>query len=580
MQHNSKLKFNSAILLLLLIIIPALPLLTGGFPITHDGMAHLLRIAHLKRSIAEGQLLPGWLGFLDFTYGSPVLLYNWLLPYYLVLLITALGISVLTAMKTIYVLSLIASATFFYLFVKAYVSDNSAKIGALIYVWSPYYFYNIYERGALGEAVALTFAPFIFYCFKRSEKQWSLSAFWLCLIGLCLIILSHQAIAFLTILLLFGWELIQAQITHSIIQLKYLVMILISALLITSWFWIPRAIEISATHSLEIAGTMYASQLYSPLMSQNLLQFLDVLNKNIALAEHISVFTTNLFFIFYLIAFFIISIGMTQMLGIIIGLVFKFSSPMIKTSARYWSTIFFLSLYLTTYYSQSLWRILPLGWILYPWRFLGIATFAAAFLTALVIDNSAVKTYLKVLLLCSLVLQLPKLNQYLNGPRINPADALLFSSTSLTDKTGAYFPVWTKTQQLLDLNSSHFTRPSRNINENQNGELVEIKRTSFSAEYQSNSLETRPVTLNIFYFPGWQARVNNTEVKLQPNLDSSPAGLIKLILPAGRNKLKLMFTQTPLRIFCYAISIISLLLFITGSIIYKRIKFNTAKTHT
>jgi hypothetical protein len=62
------------------------------------------------------------------------------------------------------------------------------------------------------------------------------------------------------------------------------------------------------------------------------------------------------------------------------------------------------------------------------------------------------------------------------------------------------------------------------------------------------------ITLNLLYFPGWQAKLNGEPISLAPHPGS---GLIDLSLPAGNHTLTLTFGETPLRRLADIISIVA-----------------------
>jgi uncharacterized membrane protein YfhO len=78
-----------------------------------------------------------------------------------------------------------------------------------------------------------------------------------------------------------------------------------------------------------------------------------------------------------------------------------------------------------------------------------------------------------------------------------------------------------------------------------------------------------PVVAKIrnFYFPGWNAYINGTEIKIRTGPDSS-AMLIDV--PMGSHTLELNFVDTPIRRYSKLISLISILGIIFALIIFKK----------
>src|SRR6185503_14611113 len=62
------------------------------------------------------------------------------------------------------------------------------------------------------------------------------------------------------------------------------------------------------------------------------------------------------------------------------------------------------------------------------------------------------------------------------------------------------------------------------------------------------------LTLELLYFPGWQATLDNTPIAVEPHPGN---GLLDVQLPAGAHVLTVHFGETPLRLLADIISIIS-----------------------
>ncbi|HVZ58169.1 MAG TPA: hypothetical protein VG935_00235, partial [Patescibacteria group bacterium] len=92
---------NRAILLFLVIVslLPLLPLVHSGLPITHDGKDHVARIANFYQNLTEGVLIPRWAGNLNWGYGHPVLMFLYPLPSYMAAVFRWLNFSLIDSTK-------------------------------------------------------------------------------------------------------------------------------------------------------------------------------------------------------------------------------------------------------------------------------------------------------------------------------------------------------------------------------------------------------------------------------------------------------------------------------------------------
>jgi hypothetical protein len=107
------------------------------------------------------------------------------------------SLSVLYAWKlSLFILSYLCVYGMFLLGRRAFKDDIIALIVAVLYLFSPYRFTDLFFRGAYAEGAAFTFIPWVFYFLSVKGKDFSgLLASALCL---SLLVLTHQIIALYT----------------------------------------------------------------------------------------------------------------------------------------------------------------------------------------------------------------------------------------------------------------------------------------------------------------------------------------------------------------------------------------------
>src|SRR3989344_8161964 len=146
---------KSKFFLLLIFIISLFPLFDlfhPGLPITHDGKDHVARIANFYQNITEGNIIPRWAGNLNWGYGHPILMFLYPLPSYGASLFHFLGFSLVDSLKIIFGLAFILSGFSMYVLVKElFKNEESGFVSALLYLYAPYRFVDLYVRGAIGE---------------------------------------------------------------------------------------------------------------------------------------------------------------------------------------------------------------------------------------------------------------------------------------------------------------------------------------------------------------------------------------------------------------------------------------------
>src|SRR6266568_2717132 len=187
--------------LLALCCVPALwGLFHSGFFVSDDGNWMVIRLSAFYEMMRAGQLPVLFLLRLNHGYGYPVADFLYPLFLYLGAVIHVLGFSFVNTVKIILGLSVVGSGIFTYLWLRKIFSWKSAFVASLIYVYFPYHLLDIYQRGSVGEVLALCIVPFIFWQIERRAMVWAG-------VGLGLLIMSHNSLAFifLPVIFLYMW---------------------------------------------------------------------------------------------------------------------------------------------------------------------------------------------------------------------------------------------------------------------------------------------------------------------------------------------------------------------------------------
>ncbi len=231
-------------------IFSSIPLFMDYIPQQDDVLFHLSRIEGIARALREGifpvRVQPGWLG--DQGYGASLFYGDTLL--YIPALLRLMGFSLQTAYQMFLVGMNFLTAYIVYRLGKKLTGEAQiGVIGALLYCGSTYRLINLYARGALGEALAMTFLPLVIFGLYRilagdiKDKDYG-KAFILPAIGYALIIQSHtvsiEMVGILTILVC----LIAIRRTIQKERFFQLLKTAGCGLLLSAWFLVPFADEL------------------------------------------------------------------------------------------------------------------------------------------------------------------------------------------------------------------------------------------------------------------------------------------------------------------------------------------------
>lgn len=562
-----------AIAALVLLAIPALKSLAiPNFYTSHDGETHTARIAQYWQAAADGQIPPRFAPSLYNGLGSPILTYIYPLPYLAGSAVHSLGFSFTDSFEIIMALGFVFSGIFSYLWLKeVFKSEKAAFLGALFYIWVPYRFLLIYVRASISEHLAYTFLPLMFYCLTKLYQKNAF--FWIAATALTssFFLLSQNLVALIFLPIIGGYVLFLGIFSKS---LKYLFSVVVAGLWtlsIASITYLPAIFERKFVRFDEVYALTYLGNfvslgqlVHSPWgYGFSLTGFDDLMSFQVGLT-HLLVF-----------GFFLTLLTFKLLLTISSFWPWSRANLRVKSIDQFLVlSIFFglvvlvtIILMLPTDLTVSIWQhFKPLTNIDYPWRFLGVTTFAISFIVAYI-----AKTAKPGLIFILLILGVIIANR--NHLRINlPAnfnDNFFLNYYGTATQLGEFTPKWRQSTNVpigFDPNVHVESQEGDVMIENV---VAKSNKITFTAQVFS---DTAKIRINKFYFPGWNVQVdgtklvpfkdliitNTTTLALDKEQDSS--GLMMVNLQRGDHQVLAHFGETPLRLFANYLSLGSLIL--------------------
>ena len=529
-------KFSPFILILLLFALPLLNLLTPGLPVTHDGIDHVARIANFYKNLEEGILIPRWAGNLNWGFGHPILMFLYPLPSYATSFFHFLGLNLIDSFKLFFASSFILSGIFMYLWLKEFLGKNAAILGAVLYLFAPYRFIDLYVRGAIGEHAAFVFMPLVLYALykfnKKNRKQTgNYLRFLLVSISFAGLILSHNAISLMFIPFIIFYTLYLFWEHKSKLKLVVCGLSLFLGFLFSFFFWFPAFMEGKYTLRDIVTQGEYSSRFVNP-------QDLIFGSWNFGISGQFSV-----------------QIGIVHIILVLLAATFVIKQVLKKDKHNLLllgSLIFLLfSIFLMTPESKFVWdKVTTLQKLQFPWRFLSLIVFLTSLISAIFIAKIKLKDSSKKNLVVGILffaaIFLTKDFWQAREYKLIP-DSFFKTIYNGTTDTGESAPIW----------SVRFMekRPKAEI------ELIEgsasfkkIKRETTHREYEVSVNDRVRIRENTLYFPGWKVYDNGIEVKDVEFQDPKNRGLITFYLDKGEHYLELRFEETKLRTFANLVS--------------------------
>lgn len=538
-KHTLMKKNISSILLLLLVgigLIVSFGYLKPGLPNTDDGILMVIRASGFHESFTDGHIPVRWIQRLNENYGYPVLHFLYPLPFYLAEVFQLAGLSSLLSVKLIFAVATVLSGIGMYLFLQTKTIPVASFLGAATYILSPYWLFNLYTRGSLGEVLALSIVPWLFLVFETWKHKRSTLHFLLVSIVWSLLIVSHNSLALL-FSLVFVLYIIATSFEKKSKDLFTQTTLWVTLTgLLTSWFFVPALHDLRFTRS-SLVQISTIEQQFVPLLK------------------------------------------LVSQVGILGVIVLFFSAVFLRKNkiALFWLVLSMGVLFLQLPYSVVVWKLLQLDDLFqFPFRFLSLLIFAVSFLSAYLVDgwHKQRKTWatlgFTILVLFSLLFAMYQIGNVENQ-RFQPG----FFETNFDSTTNQkeFTPIG------VEKDPTTYAKNFYEILDRQEAfEIVEAFDKTQEKYVQVTLKDSITLSFNTHFFPGWVLLVDDEVV--EPRLDERGRPLIELTVPDRRNRsrtVQMVWRGTNLHQYSQLVSILTLLC-IVSVLTYRLSDKNVKKT--
>lgn len=507
-----------------------------GFYTSHDGEHQVIRLYHFDQALKDGQIPPRWAGTADNGYGYPLFIFSYQLPWYLGVPLLRLGFSLTDAVKGVFILGFVLSGVVMAAWLREMWGFIPALTGAILYIWAPYRFSNIFVRASLGEATAFIFIPLVFWgIWKCSDKNQWRKGIILGSIGLSGIILSHLMVLIVFALPLIFWAMIQVR--NSANPKATIRNILLAVLLgfgISVYYWLPALVERQYTQASQILKSHYLDHFVS------LKQLIysrwgygfdfpgtakDEMSFQIGIAQWLSM-------IFLAVTVIILWLQKRKVEKLAAFLIFSFV----------FSIVMILPI------SKPVWeQISRYLYFDFPWRFLSLAVFAGSLAAALAIGRLKRLSWLLAIFLLLVAFYTNRNHLHVNQ-YVYHDDSFYINNLQTTNMFDEYRP------KTIDHNYLQKRRERFEVDEQTVTIIKQVSHSNHLLVTGEANQDSR-VKVNIAFYPGWKIWLNGKE---QSNI-LSEGGVMEIKIPKGSFALETKFTNTPVRTVANFISFLSLL---------------------
>lgn len=544
-NNSSKKSVLVLLMLFFLSIIPLFNLFTSGLPITHDGLDHVARIANFYGSLKEGILIPRWAANLNWGYGHPILMFLYPLPSYSASFFHFLSFSYVDSLKIVFAVSFVLSVFTMYLWAREAFGEIPGFFTSLLYTFAPYRFVDFYVRGAIGEHVAFIFPPLVFYALLRYSKTEKLRFLLVLSFSIAGLILAHNAI--------------------SIMFLPWIV-----AYIIYLWWANSKKKRfIFKTFAGLILGFLYSSFFLVPAFFEGKYTLRDI----VTAGEYAKRFVDPLALLYghwdYRgSGFFTVQVGIVQLVLMVFFLFILFKTKDIKKRVFYLGLIVMtvLPIFLLLPQSNFLWqKFTTLQKFQFPWRFLSVVVFSAAAMGGIVASYIKDKrNQIFFVAILSLILLFIQKDYWRALSYKEYSDSFFEKIYYGTTDTGESAPIW----------SVRFMESEPKLHAEiieGKGSLRSMGRRTTVHDYEIYAETQIRIRENTLYFPGWKVFVDGKSVPIEFQ-DQLNRGLITYFVPAGKHSVKIIFTDTKLRLISNIITLYSVFLALLILVVGFRLK--------
>lgn len=494
-SQSNMLFFIAALMLVSLCIL--FPLFKSGFIVTDDGDWMIIRLTAFYQALADGQFPVRFLGRLNNNYGYPVA--NFLYPgfFYIGSILRLFKMSYPSIIEFILGGSVCLSVVFLFLWLRKFFSNTASFIGACSFLVSPYFLYDLYKRGSVGEIFGTACVIILL---------WSIESGFVWLIPpiTALFLLSHNTLSLLFTLFLIGYISIRK-------KWKSIVPLFIGAC-ITSFFWLPAFFERSFVRfdAVQVANPFDFKEVSQTLLFMSL-PFLVPL---------IYLFNKKKDFLRKEYVFFSVTIGIASIMTSVLGVFF-------------WKSFFFTR------------------FIQFPYRMLAIFFIAGPWLLAFFLSKVEKGKMIFVGLLFLIIFFLVNIPLFRSIKSVVREEGFYTTNEGTTTVQDEYMPRWVKEQ-------SDVRAYDKLVLFSGKGNIIIVKSSTKNIEAQLHLFEESIVQFNTVFYPGWGGMLDGKPVELSYE---NQKGLIQVTIPKGEHIISFEFRETAFRYIADIISSIGIILY-------------------
>lgn len=526
MEKLEKLIAKYWVFIILIFSIPATwALFVPGFYGASDDL-HIGWLYEFHKTLLMGQIPPRFVPDLSFGFGYPLFNFVFPLPFYIAEIFHLFSFSLVDSIKIVFLLSVPLSGIFMYLLLREFTKSNLSLVGALLYIYTPYRSTDLYVRGAMGEIVSFIFLPLIVLSIIKISRSRKIAWIGVGGISLASLVLSHNITAYMFLPFVGLYCLLKVFfLSDKKIFLGKILLMSFLGLFISIYFWLPAI----ADSNLMKYDTVFNFADHFPTLSQLIKPYWGYGASVPGPYDGMSFFLGSA------------NIGVL-VLGLILLILYRKKMVKEQKIILVWAIVSIMSaIFLMNYRSTFIWNSIPLlPYFQFPWRFLILTTF-----TVPILIIAFEKLPVKFFPFFSIIFILITASGY-----FRPQDFLGRQDNYYLNR---YIPVPVASSEYATLQEEYLRllkttekRPDRNfpVLFPEDGIQRIDKLNDLSISFESKFTQGHFISLNKYYFPGWQAKIDGKAADISAG---KPYGQVSIFIPVGSHKAEIYFQETNFR---------------------------------
>ncbi len=521
------------------------PLLSGQLPGTNDAELHLHRLVSAILNLRAGIVWPRWSPNLHLGFGYP--LGNFYAPGWHILgaLLAVSGLPIVRVELIVLAVGIVLYPIGGYLFGRLLAGRMGALLGAAVFLYAPFRFYELFEQGNISQFIAMGLMPWVLWAIARCALNPRLSRVATAGLLLALLIVMHHPTAFEFVPLAALYALL---VSWAAPERRYRLIAPLVALglglLLSAVYWLPALSELKYVRVQDAASGLYNIQV-------NFSSLTDLLAPNQRM-DRAALNPPRPF--------------NAGQIGLLLTLAGLSAALLSRDRLSRWQRAHLIGgavvilgcLFLMTDRSLPLWQLFSAAEVLeFPWRLMGLLTVSTIPGAAIVLNllpkrwrARALLAGLMILILSALPAMPPTHANVAEPAVITPGTSIRYERA--TGNLGAvatyeYTPIWSEQRPKFDSCARCYDQWAWIIRANKDSIPSDAAMTTSTGTHQNSTRFqiTTPASFSLemhqFYFPGWQLTLDGIDTPIRI---TSPYGLMAITIPAGTHTVEAWYGGT------------------------------------